>query len=78
MQLVMSLSILVVLLLMVCGYSSAQGTGDCTPDPPITLFSGTARYTIPNGVPSISTNTAGKIIIIHYNSVLHCVCFTVF
>ena len=73
-QLIMSLSILVMLLLMVCGFSSAQGTGDCSPDPPITLVSGTG--TLSNGVPSISTNTAGKML--HYNSVLPCVCFTVF
>ena len=73
-QLVMSLSILVVLLLMVCGYASAQGAGGCSPGPPITLVSGTG--TLSNGVPSISTNTAGKIL--HYNSVLRRVCFNVF
>ena len=58
MQMVMSLSILVMLLLLVCGYSSAQGTGGCNPAPPNTLVSGTGTY--PNGVPSISTNAAGK------------------
>ena len=61
MQMVMSLSILVILLLLVCGYSSAQGTGGCNPDPPDTLVSGVG--TLPNGVPSISTNTAGKYVL---------------
>ena len=72
MQMVMSLSILVMLLLLVCGYSSAQGTGDCYPDPPNTLVSGVG--TLPNGVPSISTNAAGKSLWNSINSVFmfHC------
>ena len=46
------------LLLLVCGYSSAQGTGGCNPAPPNTLVSGTGTY--PNGVPSITADDAGK------------------
>ena len=69
MQMVMSLSILVMLLLLVCGYSSAQGTGGCNPAP---LVSGAGTY--PNGVPSISTNAAGKSLCNSINSVFmfHC------
>ena len=41
--------------LLVCGYSSAQDTGGCNPDPPDTLVSGTS-----NGIPSISINSRMK------------------
>ena len=47
-----------ILLLFMCGYSSAQGTGNCNPAPPDTLVSGVGTY--PNGVPSVSTNLLGK------------------
>ena len=48
----------IVQLLLVCEYSSAQGTGGCNPIPPVTLVSGVG--TLSNGVPSISTNSPGE------------------
>ena len=41
--------------LLVCGYSSAQGTGGCNPDPQDTLVSCTS-----NGILSISINSRMK------------------
>ena len=45
--------------LLVCGYSSAQGNdGGCNPAPPDTLVSRPGTYS--NGVPSIAANDPGK------------------
>ena len=54
----MYLSNTIILLLMVCGYSSGQGNGSCNPYPPDTLVFGVG--TLPNGVPTISTNNPGR------------------
>ena len=43
-----------IVLLLVCGYCSAQGTGNCNPSPPNTLNS--SLGTFPNGVPSFNGN----------------------
>ena len=49
---------LVQLALLVCGYSSVQGTGGCNPAPPGTLISGVG--TDLNGVPAIAADYPGK------------------
>ena len=49
----------VTMLLLLCEYSSAQGTGGCNPDPPTTLVSGVG--TLPNGACTVNLNKFSRL-----------------
>ena len=47
-----------VVLLLVCGYSTAESNGNCVPAPPDTLINGTG--TLNNGVPIVKITDTSK------------------